>query len=170
MLFRVSSVIALTFIGASCSKQLDPFSAAFIDRSTAGLSMYPLAKDPRAVGTFPGMAKSGAGYFYDEVLEYPVWMHPERGARKLAGNEDYFAAFARYESAASYAKATEGAEEAPLVLVRQRESVNEPTPGVFEWVKTERITEWNVEWLQGTQRTPTSIPRFLAEHAQTESK
>ena len=57
-----------------------------------------------------------------------------------------------------------------MVLVRQRESVNEPTPGVFEWVKTERITEWNVEWLQGTQRTPTSIPRFLAEHAQTESK
>jgi hypothetical protein len=32
------------------------------------------------------------------------------------------------------------------------------------WEKAERITEWQVKWLSGTKRGPTSIPDFLAAH------
>jgi len=90
-------------------------------------------------------------------------MHPERGAARLAGDDDYYIAFALYEPALAYSKSTKGAE-APLVLVRQIESVNEPKPGVFEWDKSERVTEWQVEWLKGNRRTSASIPQFLSDH------
>jgi hypothetical protein len=116
------------------------------------------------VGTYPGDTKSGAGYFYDDVLEYRVWMHPERGARPLAGDEDYFAAFACFESAAAFSRETKGAET-PLVLVQQREYINEPEPGEFVWVHGDRVTEWQVEWLDESHgRRPDSIPRFLEAH------
>jgi hypothetical protein len=115
---------------------------------------YPPAVDPARVGTYPALAKSGAGYFYDEVLEYRVWVHhPE-------GGDDTMQAFATYEKALRYSQALPGAEE-PLVLVRQRESINEPSPGVFLHDRSERITEWRVEWLAGNQRHPDSIERFL---------
>ena len=108
--------------------------------------------------------KSGAGYFYDDVLEYRVWVHPDLGGKLLAGSEDYFAAFAQYEPALVFSTATQGAEP-PLVLVRQVESINEPSPGVFEWDKVERVTEWQVQWLHGNKRKAGSIQQFLAEHS-----
>jgi len=154
---RVFLLTSLTFMAC---KSAHPFSAAHVDRVT-GASKFPLAVAPSRVGSFPGKTKSGAGYFYDEVLEYRVWLHPERGAQRLAGDEDYYAAFARYESAVEYSARTKGAEE-PLVLIRQRESVNEPTPGTFTWEKTERLTEWQVGWLKGSLRGPNSIADFLA--------
>ena len=40
---------------------------------------YPDVQDTANVGTFPALAKSGAGYVWDEVLEYRVWCHPEDG-------------------------------------------------------------------------------------------
>jgi hypothetical protein len=155
---RVFTLALLTF--AACQR-VQPFSVAHVDRGVAGASKFPMAKDPGRVGSFPGRTKSGAGYFFDEVLEYRVWLHPERGARRLAGDEDYYAAFARYENALEYSARIEGAEE-PLVLIRQREYVNEPTPGTFTWEKTERLTEWQVKWLKGSLRGPTSIADFLA--------
>jgi hypothetical protein len=155
------ALLVLVLVATSCSKPVPPFGVAHIDRSTKGGSTYPLAGNVGAVGTFPGPAKSGAGYFYDEVLEYRVWFHPERGARRLAGDRDYFAAFAQYEAAAAYARNMAGAE-APLVLVLQRELVNEPTPGQYEWKKGPRITEWKPAWLVGARRGPRSIPEFLA--------
>jgi hypothetical protein len=148
---------------AAC-KSVPPFSVAHVDRSVATGSKFPVAVDPARVGTFPGRTKSGAGYFYDEVLEYRVWLHPEHGARRLAGNADYFAAFAQYETALEYSTHTSGAEQ-PLVLIRQRESVDEPSPGTFVWVKTERTTEWQVEWLAGSRRGPDSIADFLAKQS-----
>ena len=39
------------------------------------------------------VTKSGGGYFYDEVLEYRVWVHPERGGPDHHEGEDYFHAF-----------------------------------------------------------------------------
>jgi hypothetical protein len=138
-----------------------PFDVAHVDRTLSGTSQYPVAIDRDRIGKYLGKAKSGAGYFYDDVLEYRVWLHPERGAAPLAGDNDYFAAFAQYENAAAYSHKTPGAEE-PLVLVRQRESIDEPKPGQYVWVKTERITEWQVGWLQGSKRAPTSIEEFLA--------
>jgi hypothetical protein len=139
-----------------------PFSPASVDRSVATASRYPNAVAPAKVGSYSGPNNSGAGYFYDEVLEYRVWLHPENGAAPLAGQDDYFAAFAQYEPALKFSQSTQGAET-PLVLVRQIQSINEPSPGVFEWVKKERITEWQVEWLPDRHREPDSIPRFLSE-------
>jgi hypothetical protein len=37
---------------------------------------YPNVINPSKVGTYPALVKSGGGYFYDEVLEYRVWVHP----------------------------------------------------------------------------------------------
>jgi hypothetical protein len=145
-----------------CAHRVEPFGLSRIDRTT-GPSRCPLAVDPARVGTYPGHTKSGAGYFYDEVLEYRVWLHPEKGARPLAGDQDYFAAFARYETALAFSREEPGAEE-PLALVLQREHVNEPTPGTFEWVRTPRITEWQVAWLQKDKRQSDSIANFLAAH------
>lgn len=158
----LSLFAAVAALCASCSKSVRPFSVAEIDRKI-GPSSYPTASDPARVGSYPGKVKSGAGLFYDDVLEYRVWMHPERGAARLAGDYDYFAAFAQYEAASGFSKATAGAE-APLALVRQRESVNEPTPGKYEWVHEERITEWRVSWLKDSHRKPDSIRRFLEQH------
>ena len=91
----------------------------------SGTSKYPLAVDPNRVGTYPAYTKSGGGYFYDEVLEYRVWLHPENGAKPLDGRHDYFFAFDQYETAEEFSKSTAGAEE-PLVLVRQLQWISEP--------------------------------------------
>src|SRR4030042_971156 len=105
-------------------------------------------------GQYPGFTKSGGGYFYDDVLEYRVWIHP--------GGDDYFEAFATFEEAARFSEQTEGAEE-PLVLVLQREYVNEPEPGRYVHVKADRLTEWRVEWLAESKRGPNSVAEFLRE-------
>jgi hypothetical protein len=136
-------------------------SASAVNHEITGPTNLPLAIDPAAVGTYSGISKSGAGYFYDDVLEYRVWLHPERGAERVAGNDDSFASFAQYERAVAFAKVTAGAE-APLVLVRQREWIDEPQPGQFVPKKGERLTEWQVKWLDGAQRGPDSIARFMA--------
>jgi hypothetical protein len=138
------------------------FEAVMIDRSLAGSSTYPTASDPSQVGKYPGLVKSGGGYFYDDVLEYRVWLHPERGAEKKNGNSDYFMAFAQYEKALAFSRGAKGAEE-PLVLIRQLKHINEPEPGVFEVVEGERLAEWRVQWLSGSKRRPGSIEQFLAE-------
>lgn len=130
------------------------------DRVVLGTSRYPIAIDPKQVGSYPANTGSGAGYFYDDVLEYRVWMHPERSATPRNGNSDYFYAFAQYERAESYSKKTKGAEE-PLVLVRQREWIAEPKPHEFHVEHRERMTEWQVQWLDGHKRGPNSIKEFL---------
>jgi putative acetyltransferase len=139
------------------------FDVTNADTSVSGSSAYPIAVEPSRVGKYPPVVKSGAGYFYDDVLEYRVWLHPERGAVKKNGNNDYFVAFAQYEKALAFSRNSKGAEE-PLVLIRQLKHVNEPTPGVFEVVEGERITEWQVQWLADTKRLPGAIEKFLAEH------
>ncbi|WP_447981173.1 GCN5 family acetyltransferase [Achromobacter kerstersii] len=93
-----------------------------------------------------------------------MWVHPHAGGEDLHEGDDYYYAFATFEEAAECAEDTPGAEQ-PLVLVRQFESINEPTPGVFEHVIAERITEWRVEWLADSKRTATSIPDFLKSRA-----
>jgi len=163
---RIFLLLVTLLVIVSCTKTVEPFAVAHVDRSASPHSSQPLAVKAELVGTYPGLTNSGAGYFYDEVLEYRVWMHPEEGAAPLAGEDDYFAAFAKYESALAYSRATKGAE-VPLVLVRQIESINEPSPGKFEWDKVERVTEWQIDWLKGSRRTADSIPQFLSEHKVT---
>lgn len=125
---------------------------------------YPPAIDPDRVGQYDAHCFSGGGYFYDEVLEYRVWCHPERGAPDEADGSDYFHTFATYAEALAFAEHTAGAEE-PLVLVRQREYINEPQPGVYQHCCGERITEW-LPRLAGSKRTANSIAHFLQNQQQ----
>jgi putative acetyltransferase len=124
----------------------------------------PPAVDVDRVGTYPALAKAGGGLVWDEVLEYRVWCHPERGAPDEVDGNDYYHAFPTYEDAAAFAKGTEGAEE-PLALVLQREYLDEPRPGRFVHVKEERITEWPVAFLSRPRRDARTIPDFLAPNA-----
>lgn len=130
--------------------------------STTVSSSFPIAVDVKKVGTYPSMVKSGGGYFYDEVLEYRVWIDPQSGGERLNEGSDYFKAFATYARAKRFSEITKGAED-PLVLVRQFEFVNEPTEGAFEHVVGERLTEWKIEWLTDSKREPNSIAEFLAK-------
>jgi hypothetical protein len=125
---------------------------------------FPDAVDPDLVGTYPALSKSGGGYVWDEVLEYRVWCHPERGADDLEDGNDYYFAFATYAEAAAFSDSTKGAEQ-PLALIHQVEFIHEPEPGVCFHVKEPRITEWPVEFLHRPRRTPNTIPNFLSPNA-----
>jgi hypothetical protein len=122
---------------------------------------YPNAVDPSKVGSYPAVVKSGGGFFYDEVLEYRVWCHPELGAHPEYGEgDDYFHSFPSYVEAMAFHDKTKGSET-PLVLVRQRECVDEPKPGKYVHVKKERLTEWQCEWLMDGPRKPGDIEELL---------
>ena len=125
-------------------------------------SQFPLAIDIEKVGKYPARVGSGAGYFYDEVLEYRVWIHPERGGEDLYDGNDYFKAFSTFEEALEFSENTKGAEN-PLVLVLQKEWINEPEFGVFIHKKGDRLTEWQVEWLKDHKRGKNSISNFLKQ-------
>lgn len=130
------------------------------DPQIAGTSAYPLAVVPNLIGTYPADTHSGAGYFYDQVLEYRVWLHPDKGAQPLNGDNDYFVAFAQYERAVAFSDKTPGAEQ-PIVLVRQFEWIDEPEHGHFVPEKGNRVTEWQVQWLVNNKRTKNSIAEFM---------
>lgn len=118
---------------------------------------YPVATNKSKVGSYPASVKSGGGVFYDEVLEYRVWVHPE--------NEPVqFFAFSTYNQALDFSKATKNAEE-PLVLVYQEEYLDEPEVGNFIHQKEPRIAEWKAEWLNTSKGTKKQIPKFLKVNA-----
>jgi len=125
---------------------------------------YPDAVDPSLVGTYSPFAKAGGGYVWDDILEYRVWCHPERGAPDEEEGSDYYFAFATYAEATAFSESTQGAEE-PLALVRQAEYLDEPEPGEYRHVKETRIAEWPVAFLRRPRRTPNTIPDFLSPDA-----
>lgn len=125
---------------------------------------YPDAIDPNTVGDYDARAYAGGGYTWDAVLEYRVWMHPERGAPDQFDGSDYYVPFATYAEAREYSETHAGCEE-PLALVLQRKYIDEPEPGVFAHVTTERITEWPPEFLLRPRRTERTIPDFFAPDA-----
>lgn len=125
---------------------------------------YPDAVEADLVGTYPALAKDGGGYVWDDVLEYRVWCHPERGAADLENGNDYYFAFATYADASAFFDRAEGAEE-PLALIRQVEYIDEPNPGDYRHVKEQRIAEWPVEFLRRPRRTVNTIPNFLSPSA-----
>jgi hypothetical protein len=116
---------------------------------------FPAVKDLKKVGTYEARSKSGGGYFYDDVLEYRVWVHPLEG-------DDYYYAFPNYEEALEFSKDTQNAEE-PLVLVYQQECIDEPEEGSYVHIKEPRITEWKPEWLENARGTKNQIPQFLKQ-------
>lgn len=125
---------------------------------------YPDALEPNLVGTYSPVAKAGGGYVWDDVLEYRVWCHPERGSSDSEDGNDYYYPFATYAEALAFSQRTEGAD-APLALIRQLEYIAEPNPGEYRHVKEERIAEWPVAFLRRPRRTPNTIPDFLSPNA-----
>jgi hypothetical protein len=165
-----TALVLLSALMLACGPQVDGVSPASVDRGISGASRFPVAADPSRVGKYSGRVKSGAGYFYDDVLEHRVWLHPERGAKPLAGDRDYFAAFAEYERAAEFAKSAQGSEE-PLVLIRQREWIDEPSPGHYTVEKGDRPhgVERRVRRPPGTRRARRSDHQSLhGSHAAAE--
>src|SRR5580692_1717611 len=75
------------------------------------VNSYPDAVDPSLVGTYSPLAKAGGGYVWDDVLEYRVWCHPERGTADEQEGSDYYHAFATSAEAAAFSESTQGAEE-----------------------------------------------------------
>lgn len=124
----------------------------------------PAVLDPEKVGSYPAHAKAGGGYVWDEVLEYRVWCHPERGAEDLDQGNDYYYAFASHAEAQDFAQKTAGAED-PLALILQREFISEPEPGRYLHMREERVTEWPIAFLRRPRRTDRTIPDFLAPDA-----
>jgi len=122
---------------------------------------YPDAKNKSKVGSYSALVFSGGGYFYDEILEYRVWVRPQNG------DEVHFYAYADYEMALDYAQKTEGAED-PLVLVLQKTYIDEPTKGNLIIVKEDRITEWRVEWLLEGKGGEGVLEAFIAKNKQDE--
>ncbi len=125
---------------------------------------YPDAVDLEKVGSYPSVVGAGGGFVWDEVLEYRVWCHPERGAPDEEDGSDYYYVFATYAEALAYSQKTKGAE-APIALILQHEHINEPEPGNYVHVTEERLTEWPVEFLSRPRRTSHTIPDFLAPDA-----
>jgi hypothetical protein len=125
---------------------------------------YPVVLDLALVGTYPSAVGSGGGLVWDEVLEYRVWCHPERGAPDEAAGSDYYLAFGTHQEADDHHRSTEGSEE-PLALILQREYVAESEPGVYRHVPEERVTEWPVQFLTRPRRTDRTIPDFLSPTA-----
>lgn len=124
----------------------------------------PSVFDPTKVGEYPASAKAGGGYVWDEVLEYRVWCHPERGAPDLCEGSDYYYSFEEYTEAWEFSQNEAGCEE-PLALVLQREYIDEPEPEQYIHVKEERITEWPVTFLSRPRRIERTIPDFLSPDA-----
>ena len=125
---------------------------------------FPDAVDASLVGTYPALSGSGGGYVWDEVLEYRVWCHPERGAPDEQEGNDYYYAFATYDEAVAFSEETKGADK-PLALIRQLEYIAEPEPGDYRHVIGTRVTEWPVEFLTRPRRTPNTISDFLSPSA-----
>ena len=167
---KTSALLFAALYVGGCGARAHHFVCVRADRTVCKQSAYPLAVNNAQVGKYAPEYKSGSGYFYDEVLEYRVWFCPERGAKLVNGKNDYYVAFAEYERAEQLSRASAGAEE-PLALVRQYEWISEPEPGHYQAQKGNRITEWQVEWLDGNKRTPDSIGEFLRhQKALEESK
>ncbi len=126
--------------------------------------LFPPAHDAARVGTYPATAGAGGGYVWDDVLEYRVWCHPERGAPDECEGNDYYLAFATFPEALTFSQDTIGAER-PLALIVQNEYIEEPEPGEYIHIKKKRVTEWPVEFLTRPKRTPDTIPNFLSPDA-----
>ncbi|MES2425818.1 MAG: GCN5 family acetyltransferase [Bacteroidota bacterium] len=125
---------------------------------------YPEVKDKELVGSYSGAGFSGGGYVWDEVLEYRVWCHPERDAPDVFEGDDYYYSFDNYQEALDYSNENTGTEE-PLALILQKKYISEPEPGKYIHVKEERITEWDVEFLNRPRRTENTIPDFFSPDA-----
>lgn len=126
---------------------------------------YPDAVDPSKVGEYQAVAGAGGGYVWDDVLEYRIWCHPKDGS------DDYYFAYSSYDEAQDAAASLRTKDQSiakvasPLVLILQKEHIDEPRPGQYVHVTEPRTAEWPVEFLSRPKRTRHTIPDFLAPNA-----
>lgn len=131
---------------------------------------YPMAIDPDIVGEYDEAAYAGGGYFFDEVLEYRVWCYPDTAANAVDADgslliaNEYYRAFVTFEQALAFANDTPDSRT-PVALVRQLEWIDQPSRGVYIRSKGERITEWQIEWLNRGIRGANDIVDFLQKQA-----
>ena len=125
---------------------------------------YPKVLDEAAVGGYPAAAKAGGGFVWDEVLEYRVWCHPEKGADDVHNGNDYYKAFPSYKQAEEFSTTHQGTER-PIALILQREYIDESEEGEYLHQKEERTTEWPVEFLSRPRRDELTISNFFAADA-----
>lgn len=119
----------------------------------------PKVIDPSRVGTYSPLAFAGGGYVFDEVLEYRVWF-------KRWDGQSVYCPFATFEEAQAFSKRDLPRIEPPLALVLQREYVDEPSPGQRFLVRQQRVTEWQIAWLDDAhRRTPENLRRILGEES-----
>jgi hypothetical protein len=78
--------------------------------------------------------------------------------------EDYRYAFETCEEALEFSSGNPGTED-PLALVLQVEYIDEPEPGKYVHMKEQRITEWQVDWLDRARRNENTIPGFFSPNA-----
>lgn len=127
---------------------------------------YPAVIDPDQVGKYPTMVYAGGGYFFDEVLEYRVWCHPDNSDadRYNINDVDNCHCFTSYQQALAFAANNQNAAT-PVALVRQLEWIDQPSRGVYIHNKGERLTEWQPEWLDRGARTATDITHFMQKNS-----
>ncbi|MGK4568180.1 hypothetical protein [Flavobacterium sp. 3HN19-14] len=123
---------------------------------------FPKVIDPNKVGEYETLVNTGAGFFYDQVLEYRVWCYPSKGAEDFFEGDDYFYPFENYEDALIFSQKESGREK-PIALIKQFEWINEIEPGIYLHEKGERITEWIADELIGRKRELNSIKNKLLD-------
>src|SRR5882672_9366789 len=103
MRMRIIAIIALLgLLTLGCSDSKKASNVLAPDRTVVALSQHPVAVDPSFVGSYSPLSKSGGGYFYDDVLEYRVWIHPK------GGGDNHYRAFASFETGLQFSKRTPG--------------------------------------------------------------
>jgi putative acetyltransferase len=103
-------------------------------------SDYPLPDDLAAVGTHAAAAARDSGVFYDDVLEYRLWV------RRPATTEELMFAFPTVEDAHE-ARTALGRDARLCVLVQQREPIERMEDGSYVQRSEPRRVEWPITWL-----------------------
>lgn len=156
--------------------------------------MYPASDYPELVGSYPKKAGAGGGVVYDEILEYRVWNNKnclvnsfnydeyQKHINNTVSKEEYlknkdiydkfpdFKAFATYEEALDCYNSDPVGQQAPLVLILQKECISETESGEYVHIKQNRVTEWQPQWLIGKKREPGMIEKLIADFTARDAK
>lgn len=158
--------VLLAVVVAACSRPVAPFSPAHVDQSVSQQSRYPLAAEPSLVGTYSGRSKSGGATSMTTSLSTESGSIPSRERRHWL--ETMTTSPRSRNTSRRWPSRRRTRCRATVVVLRQLESINEPSPGVYRHQSGARITGWLPQWLLGSKREPDSITKFLAAHASTQ--
>ena len=112
----------------------------------------PKVADESKVGEYDTLCFSGAGFIWDEVLEYRVWSSGPTECHT----------FASYDEAERFSEAT-ATRSIVLALVKQVEYFegNAKECAILVQPKRPRVCEWQVPWLRHDNHRPSMLERAL---------